>query len=311
MPQPHQLEVRPLAESDVDAAEKIMRCAFGTFVGHPKPEDFGGDASFVRSRWQRAPERAFGAFEAGRLVGSNLVSRWGTFAFFGPLSIDPAHWGRGLATPLMEPVIELLDAWALAGSGLFTFPQSLLHISLYQKFGFRPGHLNIILEKILVPDRSSSIAAIAARGDRLEQLAVSREIADAVLPGLDLSEEIESAAEHRLGDGFVTASGNGFAVCHVGAGSEAGSETCYVKFAAARPGESAAKHFDELLAASEAFASARGAKKLVAGVSAGRRNAYEQLLTRGFRPSITGISMHRPGRPLFASPDDFVIDDWR
>ncbi|NNL86370.1 MAG: GNAT family N-acetyltransferase [Myxococcales bacterium] len=306
-----QLQIRPLAESDVDAAERVMRCAFGTFVGLPTPEDFGGDASFVRSRWQRVPERAFGAFEGGRLIGSNLLSRWGSFAFFGPLSIDPAYWGRGLATPLMEPVIALLDAWALTGSGLFTFPQSLLHICLYQKFGFRPGYLSIIFEKTLELGGSSSNGAVEAGGDRLERLAVSREIADAVLPGLDLSEEIETAAEHRLGDGVVTASGNGFAVCHVGAGSEAGSETCYVKFAAARPGDSAPRHFDELLSACESFASVRGAKKLVAGVSAGRRAAYERLLTRGYRASITGVSMHRPGRPLFSSPDDFVIDDWR
>ncbi len=46
----------------------------------------------------------------------------------------------------------------------------------------------------------------------------------------------------------------GFAVCHSGAGSEAGSGACLIKFGAARSGPKAAESFDRLLDACEGLA---------------------------------------------------------
>jgi hypothetical protein len=36
--------IRPLAEEDLDEADRISRVAFGTFVGMAQPEQFFGDA---------------------------------------------------------------------------------------------------------------------------------------------------------------------------------------------------------------------------------------------------------------------------
>ena len=43
--------------------------------------------------------------------------------------------------------------------------------------------------------------------------------------------------DQNLGDVVLTGAGplDGLAVCHIGAGSEAGGGTCYIKFGAARP----------------------------------------------------------------------------
>src|SRR3954454_116096 len=64
-------------------------------------------------------------------------------------------------------------------------------------------------------------------------------LGNALFDGLDLSREIRAVTAQRLGDtvllrrdGIVA----GFAVCHIGAGTEAGSDSLYVKFAAVRPG---------------------------------------------------------------------------
>ena len=57
------------------------------------------------------------------------------------------------------------------------------------------------------------------------------------------------------------------AVCHCGAGSEAGSDTCYVKVAAVRPGAGAGDRFERLLDACEAFAAESALEALVAGVN--------------------------------------------
>jgi hypothetical protein len=100
-------------------------------------------------------------------------------------------------------------------------------------------------------------------------------------------------------------------VCHGGAGTEAGSGTCYVKFGAARPGRTAGEDFDSLLTACEALALERGASRLVAGVNTARHDAYGRLLERGFRTEIQGVAMHRPNESGYNQPGVYLLDDWR
>jgi hypothetical protein len=76
--------IRLLPESELEEADHIFRLAFGTFVGLPKPTDFGGDASYIPHRWQANPNGAFAAFVDGKLIGSNLATQWGSFGSFGP-----------------------------------------------------------------------------------------------------------------------------------------------------------------------------------------------------------------------------------
>src|SRR5262249_14417846 len=103
----------------------------------------------------------------------------------------------------------------------------------------------------------------------------------------------------------------GFAVCHAGRGTEAGSGSCYVKFAAATPGPRAPARFDGLLAACEAFAASRGSAALAAGVSLGRESAYRSLRACCFRTVLLGATMDRLGRPPSLDAGAFVLDDGR
>jgi hypothetical protein len=43
--------VRPMREEDLDEADRIMRLAFGTFLGMPEPLRFNGDADYVHTRY--------------------------------------------------------------------------------------------------------------------------------------------------------------------------------------------------------------------------------------------------------------------
>ena len=99
----------------------------------------------------------------------------------------------------------------------------------------------------------------------------------------------------------------GFAVCHYGPASEAGADTCLVKFGAARSGQD----FDRLVDACEALAVQAGMAKLMAGANMGRIEAYTHLRRRGFRTAIQGVAMHRPNEPGYSRPGVYVIDDWR
>jgi GNAT superfamily N-acetyltransferase len=308
--------VRPLVEDDLVAADDVKRVAFGTLLGLPDPAKAFGDAELARTRFRAAPDSAWVAEVDGAIAGSVFVTRWGSFGFFGPLTTHPDYWDRGVGSRLMKQVVETFDTWELRQAGLFTFPNSPKHLGLYQKFGFWPRFLTTVMAKPAAAGsgdyaRFSQVPA----GKRPGVIAAIAALTDAVFSGLDVRREIEAVAAQGLGDTLLLyreAQLVGVAVCHCGAGSEAGGGACYVKFAAARPGASAAEWFEQLLDACESLAAEAGLGHLVAGVNTGRLDAYRRLLARGFRSDFTGVSMHsRPDGPDFDSTGDYVIDDLR
>jgi hypothetical protein len=93
--------VRPLREDDLPEADRVMRLAFGTFIGLPDPSTFMGDADYVRTRWRACPSAAFAAELDSCLAGSNFATRRGSVGFFGPLTVHPRFWDQGVAKRLM------------------------------------------------------------------------------------------------------------------------------------------------------------------------------------------------------------------
>lgn len=311
------VRVRLLVEDDLEAADRIMRVAFGTVRRLPDPDTTFSDAEYVHTRFRAAPDCAWVAEIDGDIVGSVFAARWGAFGFFGPLTVCPEFWDRRVGTRLLGPVLEALDQWGVRQAGLFTFPDSPKHIGLYQKHGFWPRFLTAVMAKPVGADAGGTYALLsqppAARQAALvEEI---RELTDAVFTGLDLEREVLAANAQGIGDTILLRSDGqlaGMAVCHCGAGSEAGSGVCYVKFGAVRPGAAAADHFEQLLEACEAFAAESGLACLVAGVNTGRLEAYRRMLGRGFCTDRLGISMVlRPESPDFDTPDHYVIDDLR
>jgi len=310
------LLIRPLRADDLPAADAIRRLAFGTFLGLPDPMSFEGDASSVRTRYLIDSSGSFAAELDGELVATNFAADWGSVGFFGPLTIHPDVWGRGIAQRLVEVVLEAFARRGTRHVGLFTFAHSPKHLALYQKFGFWPRCLTAIMIKpvsaVAPPADWSAYSDLPARRQRacLEEC---RELADAVHPGLDLSLEITATAQHRFGETVLLRDGSalvGFAVCHCGPNTEAGSGRCYVKFGAVRPGPDAEASFPRLLAACEALAATQGLSQLAAGVNTARREAYRHMLGSGFRIDVLGVAMDRPDEAGYNRPGAYIIDDW-
>ncbi|HJP90994.1 MAG TPA: GNAT family N-acetyltransferase [Pyrinomonadaceae bacterium] len=312
-----EITVRPLEESDLPAADKIMRLAFGTFIGLPDPMTFMGDANYVRTRWNADPSRAFAAEVNGELAGSNFATNWGSVGFFGPLTIRPDFWDRGVGKRLMEPVMQLFDKWGTKHAGLFTFPHSQKHVGLYQRFGFWPRFLTAMMAKPVEGTtrgtnwtRFSEVPA----NEHEAILGACREVTDATYEGLDVQHEIRAVAAQDLGDTVLLSDDNqlkGLAVCHVGPGTEAGSDVCYIKFAAVRPGQMAEQEFSRLLDACEELALSRGVSRLTGGVNTARHEAYQKMLARGFRTYMQGVVMSRPNEAGYNRTGVYLIDDWR
>jgi predicted N-acetyltransferase YhbS len=306
--------VRPLQESDLPEADRILRAAFNTFLGIP---DLFGDKDYVRTRWRADPRAALAAERDGRLIGSNFITGWGSVGFFGPLSVRPELWDQGVASRLMPATLDMLDTLGTRHAGLFTFPHSAKHLGLYQKYGFSPGFLTPVMVR---PVQPSGTAASYDRyrqlpeGERAGALDACRALTDAVYEGLDVSREIRAVEEQQLGDVVLVHDTSGLAamaVCHLGPGSEAGSGGCYVKFGAARPGAGAAERFDALLGACEELAAEHRSTHVELGVNTARHEAYAAVTARGYRAVMIGVTMHRNDDDGCSRRGAWVIDDWR
>lgn len=307
--------IRPMRETDFAEADRIFRVAFGTFLGLPDPTRFGGDTDYVRTRFRLDAAGAFAAECDGELAGSVFAVRWGSVGFFGPLSVRPELWNQKVAQALLEPVMARFAEGRVTHAGLFTFAQSPKHVGLYGKYGFAPRFLTIVAAKPVVARRSSGAwHRLSTVGDRTRALAGCRAVSETLYPGLDPGAELDASVTRGIGDVVLVDDAEaptGFALCHIGAGTEAGSGTCYVKFGAVSAGVAAPQRFEGLLDACEAYAAEAGAQTLVAGVNLAREGAAAALRARGFRTVIQGVAMHRPNVAGYSHPDAWALDDWR
>jgi GNAT superfamily N-acetyltransferase len=323
-PQTTQILVRPLIESDLAETDRIFRLAFGTFLGVPDPSRFGGDSDYVRTRWKADPAAVFAAEYKGRLIGSNFLANWGSFGFFGPLTVDPEYWNSGVAQKLLDRTMAKFHEWGNRHLGLYTFAQSPKHMALYQKCGFWPRDLVALMAKEFpastgepqhsLPSNASLYSKLAP-ADQEAALRGSREITDSIFPGLDVAVEIRSVADQQIGDTVLLYESSrpvAFAICHVGPGSEAGSGVCYVKFAAVRAGSEAGDHFRRLIDALEKFARVSGVPKVTAGVNLARREAFREMFGLGFRTQMQGVAMETGDASSgYNRAGVYVLDDWR
>lgn len=321
------VHVRPMNENDLEESDKIMRLAFGTFLGLPEPIQFMGDADYVRTRYKADPSAALIAItDDSRIVGSNFALDWGSVGIFGPLTVHPDYWDKGVAKELLRETMKIFQRWGSKHLGLFTFAQSSKHVHLYQKFDFWPRYLTAIMSTNIVEKRPVeqlnkrkryfSKYSELSQAERARIVTDCKTLTNCIYEGLDLKKEITSVNQQKLGDTIFLRDPNseeliGFAVCHTGSGSEAGGGNCYVKFGVVRRGDTSPELFNALLDACEDYASSQNMSRVVAGVNTARHSAYKIMIERGFRTDLQGIAMHRPNESGYNLPDIYLIDDWR
>ena len=293
-------------ESDLAEADSIFRLAFGTFIGLPDPTTFAEGRDYIRTRFHADPGGAVVAEVDGRMAGSNMAANWGSFGTFGPLTVRPEYWNKGVAQALLAPTMEIFENRGVRDAGLFTFVQSPKHICLYQKFNFWPRSLVGVMTKAVTLRE----AAFTMAPDE----AACSQLTNAIFEGLDAAVEIRSVHDQKLGETVLVWGSRGlegFAVCHCGEGTEAGAGNLYIKFAAVQPGADLPGRFARLLASCEALAARRGLERMEAGVHLERTQAYRDMLQLGFRMERTALAMHRDNNPAYNRPDTYVLDDWR
>ena len=196
-------DARPLTDSDLPQAQRIVRVAFGTFLGAPDPENFWTDFDYVFGRHGAEHVASYGADVNGALAGVNFATLWGSVGFFGPLAVRPDLWDRGVAQPLVAAVSDQFERWGVRHAGLCTFPHSTKHVWLYQKFGFYPRYLTAIMAApagAAAPLPPSSRYSELALAERREAEKACRNLTEELYQGLDLGGEIRTVAARNLGD---------------------------------------------------------------------------------------------------------------
>ena len=67
MPANPAIKLGLLKESELIEADRIVKLAFGTFLGMPNPSDFMGDRNFMTPRWRSKHVKVIAARDGERL----------------------------------------------------------------------------------------------------------------------------------------------------------------------------------------------------------------------------------------------------
>ena len=312
--------IRQMVKEDLKEADRIIRLAFGTFRGLDDPENFRSDARFAYPRFSADPSASFVAESNGEVIGSNFGLHWGSLGIFGPLTVHPDYWDKGIGSKLMEPVMRCFNTWKVTHSGAMTFANSPKHVNLYRKFGYHPRFLIPVMSKKIesAPTTNFKLSWSSYSGcveDKGKYLDGCNKVANTIYPGLDLELEIKTVDKMNFGETLVLFDENkeivGFAICHCGANTEAGNDRCYIKFGAVKANSDAQVNFVNLLNACEELTITKGLSILTGGVNAGRCNAYHSMLKQNFFIDFLGVCLHQPNTDAYNITNRYVIDDWR
>ena len=313
--------VRHMVKEDLKEADRIIRLAFGTFRGHDDPENFRSDARFAHPRFSADPSASFVAELDGKVIGSNFGLHWGSVGIFGPLTVHPEYWDKGIGSKLMAPVMSCFKTWNVTHSGAMTFANSPKHVNLYRKFGYHPRFLIPVMSKKIEPASTTSNSKLTwssysdCAEDQDKYLDECNKVTNTIYPGLDLELEIKTVNKMNFGETLILFDENkevvGFAICHCGANTEAGNDKCYIKFGAVKVNSDAQANFMNLLRACEELVLKKGLSILTGGVNAGRYNAYQSMLKQNFSIDFLGVCLHQPNNDSYNVANRYVIDDWR
>ena len=138
--------VRPLTERDLPEAQRIIRDAFGTFLGVPDLETFRFPP-YAQTRFGAENVVSFAAERDGELLGSNFATHWGSVGFFGPLSTRP-----DLFPPHLIHELETLQ------DNVGPFPYEHVQRTFLEAFGKPPEEM--FAEISPVPIASASVAQV-------------------------------------------------------------------------------------------------------------------------------------------------------
>jgi ribosomal protein S18 acetylase RimI-like enzyme len=128
------VSIRPLAETDLDAAAVILTSAF------QRTGDWGSDLRFYHGL---QPDGYFGAYKDGVLVGMVGATIYSTFAYIGMMGVHQQFQRRGIGLALMQSLLNWLAEKNVTMVQLDASPAGQ---PMYEKLGFEAQEQVFALE---------------------------------------------------------------------------------------------------------------------------------------------------------------------
>jgi predicted N-acetyltransferase YhbS len=247
---------------------------------------------------------------AGEIIAFNLVHHSGSEGWMGPLAVRPGRQGEGIGALIVRAGIAQLEAAGTRVIGIETMPRTVDNIGFYSRLGFRPEHLTVSLARELggegAGERERPVTLLSCEpADAGFQ--ACRQLADALLPGVDYTREIALTLERGLGDAtLVKERGEllGFALWHSAPLAEGRppEELRVLKLAAKSPAV-----LGRLLQALEASALRVRGRQIAIRCQTAYREVYGLLLEAGYRVHWTDLRMTLNGRREELAKDGGVL----
>lgn len=244
----------------------------------------------------------------GSIAGFNMVHRSGAEGWMGPIAVRPDLQSEGLGTRMVRAGVEWLRDGGARTIGLETMPRTVENIGFYSRIGFVPGPLTITLVRDLGRAAGAGHERLSA-GSVDGVQAECRELAHALMPGVDYTRELQLTHELRLGDtSIVRRRGRvaGFAVWHSAAlaAGRPRDEVRVLKLVAADVSVLA-----DVIDAVQAAAEEETVRRVAVRCQTAYADAYLLLVSQGFRVHWTDLRMtlREFGEPVSSG---VVMSNW-
>lgn len=274
--------IRPMRPEDVDPVRELDSLAFSLQL-----RQMGWDWSrAMRTRENVLASLALfptGCFVSGegKLTGYVFARHWGRIGWVGTFGIDPDRRGEGIGRRLLRAAVDSLEAAGCTTIGLETMAESPYNLGLYARFGFRPVYPTLTLEKEIAPSSSLPHTAVPRT---VGELADVRAISESARDGLDYAVECRNALEFGWGQPLLIGEPSPWAVAivrtthtHEAPVGPLGIVTMLCIAAAER------HRVAEAVVAAEAFAGARGYRRIRVLAPSADWPTLQALLALGFK----------------------------
>ncbi len=327
------IKIRRVRKGDLSKVRDVLEQAFSDFFERQlgtRPRQVFGGAQYVHHRWLMEPWGCFVAEEGdGKIVGAAVAVMWGTLGLVGPVAVLPNYQNQGIGQQLLTACQGFFDENKAMVQGVATYPASPKHLLFYQKFGYRPRGLVMVMARALerrdpggaaTGPRPAKPALALRRYSTLEEakkkaaILKLRRITNSVSRGLDVGKEVEIVDGLALGDTLLLEKGRdviGFAIFHTPGMSEAPQGSLYVKFLAIDARQKKPEHLAALLSALEDLAAELQLPRVLAPAYTYYWSAYQALMDRGYHIDFSMVRMKRGKTVDDEDPTALVLDDWR
>lgn len=148
--------------------------------------------------------------ENGKVIGFNFIHIWGSFAWFGPLGVDPEYKNKGIGKALVKETIKILrEDYKVSTIGLNTMPESQYNVGFYMNLGFTPLKLSLSLKKqldYLMASQSMDLNKYDVREidirDEMNYLSVKEELnimSSGIIDNFNLTSELQLIRNKAFG----------------------------------------------------------------------------------------------------------------